>query len=161
MLRIDLLGTHFITNTSAKPIELVSCRMWRPFGDETEQISFWGVSIVVGRVLEGRLVNAGSSSSSRTGRTQPPKQLRQGPGPVRPGRKRVRRFESRGATYVPIHHGAPAQRAAYIIRDGGIKVLLTNSSLVTALMDISPKGSPIDTAVLVDYDLPKGRSQQE
>lgn len=58
-----------------------------------------------------------------------------------------------GACYVPLDAAAPAQRLAYIVRDSGIKVLLTSSLKVTGVQDMFPHESPLTTLVLVDCDL--------
>ncbi|MGA8903870.1 MAG: amino acid adenylation domain-containing protein [Candidatus Bathyarchaeia archaeon] len=59
-----------------------------------------------------------------------------------------------GACYVPLDPSAPTQRLAYMIRDSGIRVLLTSTMKATAIQDMFPHDCPLSTVVLVDCDLP-------
>src|SRR5579864_1484025 len=59
-----------------------------------------------------------------------------------------------GACYVPLDPGAPVQRLAFIIRDSGIKTLLTSASKVAAVQAMFPDDCPLNTVMLVDCDLP-------
>lgn len=60
-----------------------------------------------------------------------------------------------GASYVPLDPNAPAQRLAYIVRDSGIRALLTSSAKASGIQAMFPQNCQIDTLVLVDYDLPQ------
>lgn len=60
-----------------------------------------------------------------------------------------------GACYVPLDPGAPAQRLAYMIRDSKITTILTNSAKISMIGTMFPDDCPLDTAVLVDCDLPQ------
>ncbi len=57
-----------------------------------------------------------------------------------------------GACYVPLDSGAPLERTAYIVRDSGISVLLTNSSRLGRLEVIFREPCPLHTVILVDCD---------
>jgi amino acid adenylation domain-containing protein len=57
-----------------------------------------------------------------------------------------------GACYVPLDPRAPSQRLAFIIRDSGIKVLLTNSLKAKDLASMFPDNCPLNAAVFVDCD---------
>jgi len=59
-----------------------------------------------------------------------------------------------GACYVPLDPGAPIQRLAYIIRDSGIKRLLTSTVKVANVASMFPDDCPLRTVVLVDCDIP-------
>jgi len=59
-----------------------------------------------------------------------------------------------GACYVPLDPSAPTQRLAYMVRDSGIKALLTSTMKTTAIQDMFPHDCPLSTVVLVDCDLP-------
>jgi len=59
-----------------------------------------------------------------------------------------------GACYVPLDPAAPSQRLGYIIRDSGIKTLLTSSMKATDTEAILAEDCPIGTVVLVDCDTP-------
>jgi amino acid adenylation domain-containing protein len=58
-----------------------------------------------------------------------------------------------GACYVPLDPGAPAQRLAYIIRDSGIRTLLTSSAKVANIQTMFPDDCPLNMVILVDCDL--------
>ena len=58
-----------------------------------------------------------------------------------------------GACYVPLDPRAPVKRLAYIIRDSGIKTLLTSSARVTDVQAMFLEDCPLSTIVLVDCDL--------
>ncbi len=55
-----------------------------------------------------------------------------------------------GAAYVPIDPGAPAGRAAYIIENCGIRVLLTAGSRSAAVAEIVAKGAALERVILAD-----------
>ncbi|HKM78418.1 MAG TPA: amino acid adenylation domain-containing protein [Candidatus Bathyarchaeia archaeon] len=59
-----------------------------------------------------------------------------------------------GACYVPLDPKAPAQRLAYIVRDSGIKILLTSSMKAMDIQTMFPDDCPLSTVVLVDCDVP-------
>ncbi len=59
-----------------------------------------------------------------------------------------------GACYVPLDPNAPVQRLAYIIRDSGIKLLLTSTARVANVQSMFPEDCPLQTIVLVDCDVP-------
>jgi len=61
------------------------------------------------------------------------------------------------ACYVPLDPGAPAQRLAYIIRDSGIRTLLTSTARVADIQAMFPDNCPLGAVVLVDCDLPPER----
>jgi len=63
-----------------------------------------------------------------------------------------------GACYVPLDPGAPAKRLAYIIRDSGMKTLLTSSMKLTGVQAMFPDDCPLVTIVLVDCDNPSQKS---
>ncbi|MBI3995014.1 MAG: amino acid adenylation domain-containing protein [Nitrospirae bacterium] len=67
-----------------------------------------------------------------------------------------------GAVYVPLDPKSPAQRAAYIIRDCGIRVLLTASRQKTVLAQILCEDAPLRLCLFMDsaasLELPEGRS---
>src|SRR5208282_5954662 len=60
-----------------------------------------------------------------------------------------------GACYVALDPKAPAQRLAYIVRDSGIKILLTSSMKATDIPVMFPDDCPLNTVVLVDCDVPR------
>ena len=55
-----------------------------------------------------------------------------------------------GAAYVPIDPGAPAGRAAYIVENCGIRVLLTSGSRSAAVTEIVTKAPSLERLVLLD-----------
>ncbi|HEY5594631.1 MAG TPA: AMP-binding protein, partial [Nitrospiria bacterium] len=67
-----------------------------------------------------------------------------------------------GAVYVPLDPKSPAQRAAYIVRDCGIQVLLTASRQKTVLTQILCEDSPLRLCLFMDsassLEFPEGRS---
>lgn len=64
-----------------------------------------------------------------------------------------------GGCYVPLDPAAPVQRLAYIIRDSGIKTLLTSTGKVAKVQSMFPDDCPLRTVVLVDCDLPRANGQ--
>jgi amino acid adenylation domain-containing protein len=59
-----------------------------------------------------------------------------------------------GACYVPLDPAAPAQRLAYIVRDSGIRILLTSSVKANDILSMFPIDCPLNTVVFVDCDAP-------
>lgn len=57
-----------------------------------------------------------------------------------------------GACYVPIDPNAPPRRVAYIIRDSGIKILVTDKEKIDELTSIFPEDCPLQTVVLIGCD---------
>ncbi len=55
-----------------------------------------------------------------------------------------------GAVYVPIDPGAPAARAAYVVENCGIRVLLTSGRKSDAAAEILAKGARLERLVLLD-----------
>ena len=55
-----------------------------------------------------------------------------------------------GAAYVPIDPMAPPRRVAFIVRDCGIRCLLTRSSRLATLEGVLGESSPLDFAVLME-----------
>jgi amino acid adenylation domain-containing protein len=55
-----------------------------------------------------------------------------------------------GGTYVPIAPDAPPKRAEYIIRNCGIKHLLSTADKVSRLEGMFPEGCPIEKIILTD-----------
>jgi amino acid adenylation domain-containing protein len=58
-----------------------------------------------------------------------------------------------GASYVPLDPSAPAKRLAYVIRDCGINMLLTNTAKAGGVRTMFPEECPLNSVVLVDCDL--------
>ena len=55
-----------------------------------------------------------------------------------------------GAAYVPLDPNAPAKRLAYIMRDCGVKVLLTAPAKLGILPPFLVEGAPLEAVVLTD-----------
>ncbi len=55
-----------------------------------------------------------------------------------------------GAAYVPLDPKAPATRIAYIIRNCGIRCLVTSSQKIASVVDMFTGESPLETIVLAD-----------
>ena len=60
-----------------------------------------------------------------------------------------------GAAYVPLDANAPLERLAYVIRDSGIKCLMTSTRKAHSLARMFPEGSPLELVVLTDADEPQ------
>ncbi|MDA8168928.1 MAG: amino acid adenylation domain-containing protein [Nitrospiraceae bacterium] len=55
-----------------------------------------------------------------------------------------------GGVYVPVDPRSPSARTAYIIKDCGIKCILSSAAKSGTLTQAFPEGSPLDLAVLAD-----------
>lgn len=66
-----------------------------------------------------------------------------------------------GGVYVPLDPGAPANRLAYLIKDCGMRALLTNSMKVAALHEMIPENRPVETVLLIDPDGPEEKQPMD
>jgi amino acid adenylation domain-containing protein len=60
-----------------------------------------------------------------------------------------------GATYVPIDPGAPPPRMAYIVRNCGIRCLVTAHDRLGRLRQGLQDGSPVEALVVADWEAPR------
>src|SRR5919202_4286425 len=58
-----------------------------------------------------------------------------------------------GAAYVPIDPGAPAPRLGYILRNCGVRCLITSSDRLGRLRQAFAADNPLEALVLVDWDV--------
>src|ERR671932_2292989 len=60
-----------------------------------------------------------------------------------------------GAAYVPIDPAAPAPRMGYIVRNCGIRCLITSGDRLGRLRQVFAEGGPLETLVLADWETPR------
>src|ERR671933_44642 len=60
-----------------------------------------------------------------------------------------------GAAYVPIDPGAPAPRMAYIVRNCGIRCLVTGSDRLGRVRQGFADGGPVEALVVADWPAPR------
>jgi len=65
-----------------------------------------------------------------------------------------------GGTYVPLDPNAPPKRLAHIIRNSGVKILLTSGQKLRGVAEIVKEGSPLKALVMMD-DQPSSRSSPD
>src|SRR3954471_18871059 len=60
-----------------------------------------------------------------------------------------------GAAYVPIDPGAPAPRMGYILRNCGVRCLITSSDRLGRLRQAFADDNPLTALILADWDAPR------
>jgi amino acid adenylation domain-containing protein len=59
-----------------------------------------------------------------------------------------------GAAYVPVDSFAPPRRQAFILRNCGVRALVTASDMIETLGEAFPEASPVETLLFLDGDAP-------
>jgi len=59
-----------------------------------------------------------------------------------------------GAAYVPVDPFAPPRRQAFILRNCGVRALVTATDMVGTLEEVFPEAAPIETLLFLDGDAP-------